>query len=147
MCVLFILGIVAREQFLVFHADGYTVYDPLRCLLKRSVPASLKSVISGGGVQTLCNNNKCVWGSAVTAGDKLVYVSQPMLNRILVLDISELSNPIEVRWHSVIYIEVRWHSVIYIEVRWHSIVSQCLRLHSWNSGLYLLILHFIASKV
>lgn len=94
------VGVISREQFLVFHRDGYTVYDPLRCLLKHTVSASFSRLplpVTGGS-RVLCEGGKCEWSGAVNVRDRLVYVAQPTLNRVLVLDMDELGNVLEVGW-------------------------------------------------
>ncbi|KAL3876988.1 hypothetical protein ACJMK2_034756 [Sinanodonta woodiana] len=87
-----------KESFVVFHDNGYTIYEPHHCLTQRHVlgdfgnfhfiPEELDDVPS------MCQSDgPCVWGSAVTVKGRFVYVSQPQQNRVLVVDATETLNP------------------------------------------------------
>ncbi|KAK3593639.1 hypothetical protein CHS0354_025530 [Potamilus streckersoni] len=91
-------SVSSRESFVVFHDNGYTIYEPHHCLTQRHVlgdfgnfhfiPEELDDVPS------MCESDgPCVWGSAVTVKGRFVYVSQPQQNRVLVVDATETLNP------------------------------------------------------
>ena len=55
--------------------------------------------------QTLCGNDSpCVWGDAVNVRNKYIYVTQPTLNRIVVIEIEDRSNPVEVTSYPVLVV-------------------------------------------
>ena len=46
---------------------------------------------------SLCiSEYSCIWGDAVNVRNKYIYVTQPTLNRIIVIEIEDRSNPVEV---------------------------------------------------
>ena len=85
----------ADEYYIVFHAEGYTVYEPNHCHIVHVVSRDFALVGQGS---VLCPTNKsCEWGEAAHVGNKFVYVAQPNLNRVVVIELSDRFNPIEVR--------------------------------------------------
>ncbi|XP_059846598.1 follistatin-related protein 5-like isoform X3 [Hypanus sabinus] len=73
------------NMFYVFSDDGITVIQPTGCEIQRQIKASDKIIVS---FEEICPSEHCVWASAVNIRDKYIYVSQPMQNRILIIDIS-----------------------------------------------------------
>ena len=92
---------------MVFHDEGYTVYEPSRCHLEHQVTSdfsNFKSLPEYGPTSTqLCGGEEgdqkralCSWGQAVNVRNKFIYISQPTLNRVVVIEIQDRSNPVEV---------------------------------------------------
>ena len=55
---------------------------------------------------TLCAPGQaCSWGEAVNVNNRFLYVTQPKLNRVIVIEIQDRSNPVEVGtwWRRVEY--------------------------------------------
>ncbi|KAK3564700.1 hypothetical protein QTP86_024837 [Hemibagrus guttatus] len=83
-------GLGIGNMFYVFYEDGIKVIQPVACEIQRHIKPSEKLLslqeevcpkIEGEEIQ------KCVWASAVNVKDKFIYVTQPMLNRVLIVDI------------------------------------------------------------
>lgn len=92
---------VNSGTFTVFHDKGYTAYDPDKCLKHRSVhgdfgyfkfiPDNLDQPLR------LCEDGKdCSWGSVVNVKNSFLYVSQPTLNRVVVIETSKNWIPVQV---------------------------------------------------
>ncbi|XP_076460170.1 uncharacterized protein LOC143293140 [Babylonia areolata] len=88
-------------KFAVFHNQGYTVYDPDDCLKHRTVhgdfgyfkfiPDSLDRPLR------LCEEGgECSWGKVVNVRDSLLYVTQPTLNRVVVIETTKNWIPVQV---------------------------------------------------
>ncbi|KAJ8247393.1 hypothetical protein GJAV_G00245870 [Gymnothorax javanicus] len=77
------------NMFYVFYEDGVKVIQPVRCEIQRHIKPSEKLL---GLQEEVCPKletdaeQKCVWASAVNVKDKYIYVSQPTLNRVLIVD-------------------------------------------------------------
>lgn len=105
-----------KSSVVVFHAYGYTVYDPHSCQQIRHISAdfdlsvrrstrlqltsasALRRYVTGNTTSTaamLCDVT-CGWGDAVTVNSKLIYVSQPSRRRVIVIDAHDQHRPIEV---------------------------------------------------
>ena len=89
------------EVFVVFHDNGYTVYEPMHCHIKHQVGGTFNMFRIlpdyGDTLATLCEEGQpCSWGEAVNVRNKFLYVSQPKLNRVVVIEIQDRSNPVEV---------------------------------------------------
>ena len=94
------------DTFIVFHLLGYTVYDPHHCYMRHEVRSSFSHFAhppSASSLPTLCEvgeeegeEGRCAWGSVVTVRNQLAYVSQPELNRVVVVSLVTGFNPIEV---------------------------------------------------
>ncbi|XP_046379579.2 follistatin-related protein 5-like [Haliotis rufescens] len=87
-------------SFIVFHHKGYTVYEPETCLLQRDVTpefGNFKFIPDNiDAPLKMCDSaTGCEWG-AVTNVKDFVYVSQPRLNRVIVVDTARKLNPIQV---------------------------------------------------
>jgi hypothetical protein len=91
-----------REVFLVFHDKGYTVYEPNHCHVEHQVLTSFSNIKFlpeyGDTVRTLCEQDGCSWGTAVNVKNQYIYISQPTLHRVIVIEITERNNPVEVGW-------------------------------------------------
>lgn len=83
---------VNRDQkIFIFHSNGISIYSSGLCRLVHEI---LASDFVPGTVDSICHQyaRKCTWGQAVSIDgpDGLIYVSQPLMNRILVLSIAQL---------------------------------------------------------
>jgi follistatin-related protein 5 len=76
-------------MFFVFHATGIDVYEPASCQIHHKIQGN---DIVPGTQSYVCGMNEtpCVWGRAIYVGDKFVYVSQPKLDRVLVVSVTQL---------------------------------------------------------
>uniref|UniRef100_A0A671SJQ2 Follistatin-like 5 n=1 Tax=Sinocyclocheilus anshuiensis TaxID=1608454 RepID=A0A671SJQ2_9TELE len=78
------------NMFYVFYEDGIKVIQPVACEIQRHIKPSEKLL---GLQEEVCSqvegekDQKCVWTSAVNVKDKLIYATQPLLNRLLIVDI------------------------------------------------------------
>ncbi|KAG8453867.1 hypothetical protein GDO86_000481 [Hymenochirus boettgeri] len=76
--------------FYVFDGDGIKVIQPIECEYQRHIKASEKIF---GTQDEVClktdgkETQKCQWASAVNVKDKFIYVAQPNLNRVLLVDV------------------------------------------------------------
>ncbi len=51
----------------------------------------------GETLSSLCRlDEECSWGQAVNVKNKYIYITQPKLNRVVVIDIQDRTNPVEV---------------------------------------------------
>uniref|UniRef100_A0A8C1RY41 Follistatin-like 4 n=1 Tax=Cyprinus carpio TaxID=7962 RepID=A0A8C1RY41_CYPCA len=77
------------NMFYVFSSEGITILQPGNCEIRRRIPRTERIL---GSYEELCPSSKgvssqdCVWASAVSVRDKYVYVSQPLQNRLLLID-------------------------------------------------------------
>ncbi|XP_016149158.1 follistatin-related protein 5-like [Sinocyclocheilus grahami] len=77
-------------MFYVFYEDGIKVIQPVACEIQRHIKPSEKLL---GLQEEVCpqvegeKDQKCVWTSAVNVKDKFIYATQPLLNRLLIVDI------------------------------------------------------------
>lgn len=83
---------VNRDQKLfLFHANGISIYSSSLCQLVHEIRAS--DVVPGTD-DTICHQyaRRCTWGqvASVDSPDGLIYVAQPMMDRVLVLSIAQL---------------------------------------------------------
>jgi len=88
-----------EEYYVVFSADGYTIYEPNYCHIVHVVTADyvLSQTYAGRQTAVLCEEKgACVWGQAALVANKFVYVAQPTLNRVIVIELADRFNPIEV---------------------------------------------------
>lgn len=79
------------QKLFVFHSNGISIYSSGLCQLVHEIHAS---DLVPGTDDTICHQyaRRCTWGQALTidAPDGLIYITQPMMNRILVLSIAQL---------------------------------------------------------
>jgi follistatin-related protein 5 len=86
------LAINKDEKLFVFHSNGISIYSSSLCQLIHEIRAE---AYIPGTQETVCNqySRRCTWGQAVSVAapsDGLIYVSQPMMNRLIVLSIAQL---------------------------------------------------------
>lgn len=90
------------ELFIVFHDRGYTVYEVVQCHVKHDVSNDflLSNAFPELGpldLGTICPvNDSCSWGDATVVGGLFVYVTQPNMKRVIVVDLKDRFNPVEV---------------------------------------------------
>ncbi|XP_053315992.1 follistatin-related protein 5 isoform X2 [Spea bombifrons] len=95
--------------FYVFNKDGIKVIQPVECEYQRHIKTSEKIL---GTQDEVCPQKEgeetqgCVWASAVNVKDKFIYVAQPTLNRILLVDVQTqkvvqavTTDPVPVKLH------------------------------------------------
>lgn len=86
------LAINKDEKLFVFHSNGISIYSSGLCQLIHEIRAE---AYIPGTQETVCNqySRRCTWGQAISVAapsDGLIYVSQPMMNRLIVLSIAQL---------------------------------------------------------
>ncbi|XP_047412945.1 follistatin-related protein 4 [Sciurus carolinensis] len=83
-------GLSVGNMFYVFSDDGIVVIHPVDCEIQRHLKPTEKIFMSyeeicpqgeGGATQP------CQWASAVNVRNRYIYVAQPALNRVLVVDV------------------------------------------------------------
>ncbi|XP_068571321.1 follistatin-related protein 5 [Cebidichthys violaceus] len=83
-------GLGIGNMFYVFYEDGIKVIQPVACEIQRHIKPSEKLLALQ---EEVCPTSpgeevqRCVWSSAVNIKDKFIYVTQPTLDRVLVVDI------------------------------------------------------------
>ncbi|XP_062405297.1 LOW QUALITY PROTEIN: follistatin-related protein 5 [Sardina pilchardus] len=83
-------GLGIGNMFYVFYEDGVKVIQPVACEIQRHIKPSEKLL---GRQEEVCprqegeEQQKCVWSSAVNVKNKFIYATQPLLNRVLIVDI------------------------------------------------------------
>uniref|UniRef100_A0A3B3B857 Follistatin-like 5 n=1 Tax=Oryzias melastigma TaxID=30732 RepID=A0A3B3B857_ORYME len=83
-------GLGIGNMFYVFYDDGIKVIQPVACEIQRHIKPSEKLLALQEEVCPMSPGEtvqKCVWSSAVNIKDKFIYVTQPTLDRVLVVDI------------------------------------------------------------
>ncbi|KAK1200477.1 FSTL5 protein, partial [Pygoscelis papua] len=82
-------GLGIGNMFYVFYEDGIKVIQPVECEFQRHIKPSEKLL----GFQAICPKadgdpvQRCVWATAVNVKDKFIYVTQPTLDRVLIVDV------------------------------------------------------------
>ncbi|XP_018591572.1 follistatin-related protein 5-like [Scleropages formosus] len=83
-------GLGIGNMFYVFYEDGIKVIQPVACEIQRHIKPSEKLL---GQQEEVCPKSegdaeqRCMWSSAVNVKDKYIYVTQPTLNRVLIIDV------------------------------------------------------------
>ncbi|PWA18738.1 hypothetical protein CCH79_00005558 [Gambusia affinis] len=83
-------GLGIGNMFYVFYEDGIKVIQPVACEIQRHIKPSEKLLALQ---EEVCPTSpgevvqRCVWSSAVNVKDKFIYVTQPTLGRVLIVDI------------------------------------------------------------
>uniref|UniRef100_A0A8C4KDQ1 Follistatin-related protein 5 n=1 Tax=Dromaius novaehollandiae TaxID=8790 RepID=A0A8C4KDQ1_DRONO len=78
------------NMFYVFYGDGIKVIQPVECEFQRHIKPSEKLL---GLQDEVCPKaegdlvQRCVWATAVNVKDKFIYVTQPTLDRVLIVDV------------------------------------------------------------
>ncbi|XP_074147038.1 follistatin-related protein 4 isoform X2 [Sminthopsis crassicaudata] len=76
--------------FYVFSDDGITIIQPTDCEIRRHIKPSEKIFTS---YEEICpqmegeTTQSCQWSSAVNVRNRYIYVAQPLLSRILIIDV------------------------------------------------------------
>ncbi|XP_041949375.1 follistatin-related protein 4 isoform X2 [Alosa sapidissima] len=82
-------GLSVGNMFYVFSDEGVTILQPGECEIRRRIKRSERIVAS---YEEMCPKNEgitpqhCVWASALNVRDKYIYVTQPLQNRLLIID-------------------------------------------------------------
>uniref|UniRef100_A0A8C9TZE0 Follistatin-like 4 n=1 Tax=Scleropages formosus TaxID=113540 RepID=A0A8C9TZE0_SCLFO len=82
-------GLSVGNMFYIFSDEGVTILQPNECEVRKHVKRSDRIVAS---YEEVCPKGegdsppKCTWASAVTVRDKYIYVTQPLQNRLLLVD-------------------------------------------------------------
>ncbi|XP_066574138.1 follistatin-related protein 5 isoform X4 [Amia ocellicauda] len=97
------------NMFYVFYEDGIKVIQPVECEIQRHIKPSEKLL---GLQEEVCpkvesdSTQKCMWTSAVNVKDRFIYVTQPLLNRVLLVDVQSQkavqavsTDPVPVKLH------------------------------------------------
>ncbi|XP_027722723.1 follistatin-related protein 5 isoform X3 [Vombatus ursinus] len=97
------------NMFYVFYEDGIKVIQPIECEFQRHIKPSEKLL---GFQDEVCPQaegdtvQRCVWASAVNVKDKFIYVTQPTLDRVLIVDVQSqkvvqavITDPVPVKLH------------------------------------------------
>jgi len=91
-----------NEAFLVFHDRGYTMYEPSHCHVEHQIPASFAAFKHypefTDVLLSLCpaDGQPCSWGQAVNVRNAFIYITQPKLNRVVVIELRDRANPVEI---------------------------------------------------
>ncbi|XP_004708840.2 follistatin-related protein 5, partial [Echinops telfairi] len=102
-------GLGIGNMFYVFYEDGIKVIQPIECEFQRHIKPSEKLL---GFQDEVCPKaegdevQRCVWASAVNVKDKFIYVAQPTLDRVLLVDVQSQkvvqavrTDPVPVKLH------------------------------------------------
>ncbi|MBN3276051.1 FSTL5 protein, partial [Polyodon spathula] len=102
-------GLGVGNMFYAFYEDGIKVIQPVECEIQRHIKPSEKLL---GFQEEVCPKlegdatQRCAWASAVNVKDKYIYVTQPYLNRVLLIDVhsqkavqSVSTDPVPVKLH------------------------------------------------
>uniref|UniRef100_A0A8D2K495 Follistatin like 5 n=2 Tax=Theropithecus gelada TaxID=9565 RepID=A0A8D2K495_THEGE len=102
-------GLGIGNMFYVFYEDGIKVIQPIECEFQRHIKPSEKLL---GLQDEVCPKaegdevQSCVWASAVNVKDKFIYVAQPTLDRVLIVDVQSQkvvqavsTDPVPVKLH------------------------------------------------
>ncbi|XP_051036681.1 follistatin-related protein 4 [Phodopus roborovskii] len=83
-------GLSVGNVFYVFSDDGIIVIHPVDCEVQRRLKPTEKIFMS---YEEICPHGEgdatqpCQWASAVNVRNRYIYVAQPVLNRVLVVDV------------------------------------------------------------
>ncbi|XP_034764572.1 follistatin-related protein 5-like isoform X1 [Acipenser ruthenus] len=102
-------GLGVGNMFYAFYEDGIKVIQPVECEIQRHIKPSEKLL---GFQEEVCPklegdaSQRCAWASAVNVKDKYIYVTQPYLDRVLLIDVqsqkavqSVSTDPVPVKLH------------------------------------------------
>lgn len=85
------IAINRDEKIFIFHANGISIYSSGLCQLVHEIRAS---DFVPGTDETICHHHarRCTFGQAISINgpDGLIYITQPLMDRILVLSIAQL---------------------------------------------------------
>ncbi|XP_067280870.1 follistatin-related protein 4 isoform X2 [Pseudorasbora parva] len=71
------------NMFYVFSSEGIIILQPGNCEIRRRITRTERIL---GSEEELCPRSECVWASAVSVRDRFVYATQPLHNRLLLID-------------------------------------------------------------
>ncbi|XP_007473466.2 follistatin-related protein 4 [Monodelphis domestica] len=83
-------GLSVGNVFYVFSDDGITIIQPTDCEIRRHIKPGEKIIAS---YEEICpqmegeTTQSCQWASAVNVRNRYIYVAQPVLSRILMIDV------------------------------------------------------------
>ncbi|XP_013931404.1 PREDICTED: follistatin-related protein 5-like, partial [Thamnophis sirtalis] len=83
-------GLGIGNMFYVFYEDGIKVIQPVECEFQRHIKPNEKLL---GFQDEVCPKTggdevqRCIWASAANVKDKFIYVTQPTLDRVLIVDV------------------------------------------------------------
>ncbi|KAM6222442.1 follistatin-related protein 4 [Rhynchocyon petersi] len=82
-------GLSVGNMFYVFSDDGIVVIHPVDCEIRRHLKPSEKIFMSYEEIcpQAEAAAQPCQWASAVNVRNRYIYVAQPALSRVLVVDV------------------------------------------------------------
>ncbi|XP_070804649.1 follistatin-related protein 5 isoform X1 [Pituophis catenifer annectens] len=102
-------GLGIGNMFYVFYEDGIKVIQPVECEFQRHIKPNEKLL---GFQDEVCPKTdgdevqQCVWASAANVKDKFIYVTQPTLDRVLIVDVQSQkvvqavsTDPVPVKLH------------------------------------------------
>ncbi|KAJ1216117.1 hypothetical protein NDU88_003723, partial [Pleurodeles waltl] len=97
------------NMFYIFCEDGIKVIQPVECEFQRHIKPTEKLI---GSQEEVCpesgdgESQRCEWASAVNVKDKFIYVAQPHLDRLLIVDVQSQkamqivsTDPVPVKLH------------------------------------------------
>ncbi|KAM6440870.1 follistatin-related protein 5 isoform 3-T3 [Liasis olivaceus] len=97
------------NMFYVFYEDGIKVIQPVECEFQRHIKPNEKLLGFQDEVCPKTDGNEvqqCVWASAANVKDKFIYVTQPTLDRVLIVDVQSQkvvqavsTDPVPVKLH------------------------------------------------
>ncbi|XP_039185466.1 follistatin-related protein 5 isoform X2 [Crotalus tigris] len=102
-------GLGIGNMFYVFYEDGIKVIQPVECEFQRHIKPNEKLL---GFQDEVCPKTdgdevqRCIWASAANVKDKFIYVTQPTLDRVLIVDVQSQkvvqavsTDPVPVKLH------------------------------------------------
>ncbi|XP_058049131.1 follistatin-related protein 5 [Ahaetulla prasina] len=102
-------GLGIGNMFYVFYEDGIKVIQPVECEFQRHIKPNEKLL---GFQDEVCPKTdgdevqQCIWASAANVKDKFIYVTQPTLDRVLIVDVQSQkvvqavsTDPVPVKLH------------------------------------------------
>ncbi|XP_023659205.2 follistatin-related protein 4 isoform X1 [Paramormyrops kingsleyae] len=82
-------GLSVGNMFYIFSDEGITILQPADCETHKHIKRTDRIVASYEEICPKAEGDsppRCVWASAVSVRDKYIYISQPLQNRLLVVD-------------------------------------------------------------
>ncbi|MBN3302582.1 FSTL4 protein, partial [Amia calva] len=82
-------GLSVGNMFYVFSDDGITILQPNECEIRRHIKPTERIIAS---YEEMCPKGDgdamqhCVWATAVSVRDKYIYATQPVQDRVLIID-------------------------------------------------------------
>uniref|UniRef100_A0A8C9S4X6 Follistatin-like 4 n=1 Tax=Scleropages formosus TaxID=113540 RepID=A0A8C9S4X6_SCLFO len=83
-------GLSTGNVFYVFSEEGMTIVQPNECEIHKHIKATERIMGSNGDmcpeVHGSLSQQRCVWAMAANVRDKYIYITQPLHNRLLIID-------------------------------------------------------------